>query len=387
MDQGVITHPLQGVANLAGILFTGLEERNVAREETAGRDALAKAVAGVDLDTGEATPEQLAVMMQRDPNVGLAFIKQAVEGRRARAEAAKTEADALRARGWSVEDANRQAAATVAAREDQQTFQAGQTAGTQAFQAGQQEDQQAASAAAASTAHERSVSETQRQEGRQNVVHITGDQAKEAGLNPNNTYEINPATGTVKDITPARTAQVRPLSTEEVTARPNLDPKKEYQIDETGKVSEVGGGGVNVQLVSPETGAKIGLIDEFLGNYDMVEAAAREGQMTGPVDMTMGVTMGRGEGGKAYRMLRQGTEGLVRIMTGAGMPESEARDRVRQYEPTWTDDAETLTSKVQGLKNAVLSARQGATFGRNAPPEPGSGNGPSDDDLVKKYGG
>lgn len=344
----------QGAANLANIFTTGMQQRRVAQDEAQGREALARAVAGVDMNTGQASPDQLGVMMQMDPEVGFAFVKQAIESRRAAAEQARADAQRLEERGWSVADQQAAAAAANANREDQQAFTAGQTDKQLAATSTNQQGQQAATAALQEDQQAAAV-EAARLKAEQEAGKPTTDQGKIIADFNAGAYG-DPAT-------------------------PGAQKLRDDAIKKANTAS------AGIQLISPETGAKIGLIDEFLNNYDMVERSASAGEMTGPVDLVKNVMMGRGPGGQAYRMLRQGTEGLVRIMTGAGMPESEARDRVRQYEPEWTDDANTLVSKIQGLKAAVTSARQGATYGRNAPAEPGSGTELSDDDLVKKYGG
>jgi hypothetical protein len=163
----------------------------------------------------------------------------------------------------------------------------------------------------------------------------------------------------------------RPPTQAEIEAY-GLKPDQPVRIStKTGKPEAIGGG-PSVQLLPSEVGAKLGLADEFLSNFDNVRSEAASGSMTGAIDQPMTATLGRGPGGTAYRQLRQGTEGLVRLMTGAGMPASEAADKAKMYEPTITDDADTLVNKIDGLKAAILRVRSGATAGRAYPEAPTS---------------
>jgi hypothetical protein len=129
----------------------------------------------------------------------------------------------------------------------------------------------------------------------------------------------------------------------------------------TGEVRTAGGAAgtsVTINPPSAETGAKLGLANGFLDNYDAIIASAQAGEMTGGGYIS-GVQLGRGNGGAQYRNLLQGTEAMVRLLTGAGMSEGEARQRVVQYEPALTDDADTLVSKIQGLKQALNNVTEG----------------------------
>lgn len=134
------------------------------------------------------------------------------------------------------------------------------------------------------------------------------------------------------------------------------------QNSQTGEKMKRGGAGAGVNVTvnppSAEMGGKIGLANGFLDNYDAILASAGAGEMTG-TNWLSAVQFGRGNGGAMYRNLLQGTEGLVRIMTGAGVSEGEARSRVAQYEPAFTDDVPTLVSKIQGLKQAIDNVIEG----------------------------
>ena len=156
------------------------------------------------------------------------------------------------------------------------------------------------------------------------------------------------------------------LTPEEAT-KLGLDPTKDYQRSGlTGKVDQIGGGGTSVTVNPPsaETSAKLGLAKGFTDNYESIIRSAEAGEMTGGGYISS-VQLGRGPGGEAYRNLLQGTEAMVRLLTGAGMSEGEARSRVVQYEPALTDDAPTLVSKIKGLKQALDNVAEGVqTRGR-----------------------
>jgi hypothetical protein len=341
----------QGAAQLGQTLVNALQQRRAASEEAAGREQFAQAMSGIDWTKG-ASPEQLATIAALDPEAGQRLMEQAgnraLEELKYKRETERSDLEWNRTQADQIADEQRAAAARAA-----------ETKETRAYETGRE---------AAKTAA-----------GAQRIV--TGDEAAKLGGDPNRQYRVSVDQTTLEDVTPAAPTSYRPMTQEEFTKwgipiNPDTgQPDQPYRFNVKEGKPEAIGGGPSVQLVPPETGAKIGLIDDFLGNFDTIRTAAEAGELTGPIDYARSVLLGRGPGGQAYRELRTGTEGIVRILTGAGMPESEARDRARQYEPTPTDDAATLTAKLDGLRAAVLEARSGATAGRKYPPPPVSGGG------------
>jgi hypothetical protein len=96
-----------------------------------------------------------------------------------------------------------------------------------------------------------------------------------------------------------------------------------------------------------ELSAKIGLAEGFLKNYRKLESELGElGSVTGRVAGAFNT----GRAGEMRRQIRTGAEALVRVLTGAGKSESEARDQVTQYLPDELDTAFTLRSKLKGLR-------------------------------------
>jgi hypothetical protein len=80
-----IASPWQGAALLGNTLVNSLQQSRAMEQEKAGRDLMAKTIAGINYDTG-ITPEQSATLMRLDPDTGLKFISDAITARR---EAAK----------------------------------------------------------------------------------------------------------------------------------------------------------------------------------------------------------------------------------------------------------------------------------------------------------
>lgn len=85
--------------------------------------------------------------------------------------------------------------------------------------------------------------------------------------------------------------------------------------------------------------------------------------MTGPIDSLMG-QFGMGERGETYRQLQSGTDALMRLLTGAGMNETEARAYSERYLPTMKDTPETAVGKLDQLMRELESAKGMAMRGR-----------------------
>ena len=220
---------------------------------------------------------------------------------------------------------------------------------------------------------------------------VSGQPAADLGLDPSRSYQQNAKTqkwDVISEIKPPPEGY-RPPTDEErrIYGIPADMPVRVNK--ETGKPEAIGS---QMPLVSPETGAKIGLIDDFLGNFNSIREVAASGGMTGLWDYGRTIA-GRDAGGRAYRELLGDTEGIIRILTGAGMSESEAGKNAYLYEPQLWDDAKTMVSKLDGLRDKVLAAREAAIAGRNFPPAPGSTAAPSPaagaadvDAILKKHG-
>lgn len=163
----------------------------------------------------------------------------------------------------------------------------------------------------------------------------------------------------------------RPPTQAEIDAY-KLNPNLSYRINsKTGAPEAIGS---PLQLVTPEVSARLGLATNFMNQYDNVLKEVDAGNLTG-TGYIGSVMFGRGTGGDAYRTIQAGSDALLRNLTGAGMPQSEADKYVKRYEPGMTDDAATLHNKIAGLKTDLDNVTAAVTAGRQwLPPgyKPGS---------------
>jgi hypothetical protein len=315
-----VATPEQGMAQMAWTLVDALQQRKAERQEAEGRSAIANIFGQVG-DTGP-SQEQIGRIMAIDPDLGAKMYGEAMAARRAEAEYQRSRADKL--------------ADVQAGYGHEEEVNKRELAESQATTAAQREydEQKRKEEEAAKIAEEQRTAEREKGKPQTEVAKLKAD--LDAGRIDQPTYE----------------AEVKKLTT----------PSS----------------GVTIQNIPAELGAKIALGDEFLSNYESIQTAAKAGKMTGPIDYVRSVEFGRGEGGLAYRQLKQGSEALVRMLTGAGKSQGEAEDEARNYLPTLTDDADTLSSKIEGLKNAMTRIRAGVTAGRNAPPAPTTLTKPAD---------
>jgi hypothetical protein len=134
----------------------------------------------------------------------------------------------------------------------------------------------------------------------------------------------------------------------------------------TGEKRAVGGAGITISNPPPvaaEVAARLGMATDFLDNYEGVLKEVDAGNLTGTGYLSS-IMFGRGSGGAAYRTIQSGSDALLRNLTGAGMPAAEAARYVQRYEPTLTDDAATLHSKIEHLKTDLDNVTAAVTAGR-----------------------
>lgn len=124
--------------------------------------------------------------------------------------------------------------------------------------------------------------------------------------------------------------------------------------------------------IPAELAARIGMADSFLGQYDDLRKKLASGEATGIWDRGM-AGMGVGGQGETYRQLQSGVDALMRLLTGAGMNETEAKSYAERYLPTYRDNAESATSKLDQLKRELLTTREMALRGRGNIPAPTKG--------------
>lgn len=334
-----IQSPWQGAAQMLQAFVAARQGAYAENQLTAGRDALAKIRAGINLDTGP-TSEQISQASMLDPDyadklTGLA-------------------ADAVRAR--------RQREQELADRAEGRTYAEGQTAATRKYEAGQEAAIDTRELGQAAAVDQRELAQAQAATSAAN----TTEQVR---------HERDLAEALAKEKREATT--YGPVITGEAATAVGLDPAKSFQLNQkTGQYDPVGGGGgITIQNVPPEAAGRLGLATNFLDNYDAIQAEVDAGNLTGPVDYLSAVTLGRGSAGTAHRTIQAGSDSLLRNLTGAGMPAAEAAKYVSRYEPTMTDDAPTLHNKLEGLKTDLENVQAAVTLGRKWLPGGGAGAG------------
>lgn len=207
-----------------------------------------------------------------------------------------------------------------------------------------------------------------------------------------------------------RQAQIRALENPEVEPgyrvlseaeekEMGLDPAGSYQIGgKDNKVDRIGGNGVTINTgdvkvptgyrpldpnnpgagvepipggpateISAEVAARMGMAKGFIDNFPAIEREVAEGGLTGIWDRGQ-ATIGRGRQGELDRQIKSGVDALQRMLTGAGMPVSEAAAYANRYLPGLMDDATTATSKLRGLKYDLENAGEVVGRGRGGSP-------------------
>lgn len=154
------------------------------------------------------------------------------------------------------------------------------------------------------------------------------------------------------------------------------------ELDESGRpIAEPIPGG-SKEAVAAEVAARVGLADTFLQRAPQVRQKIEAGKLGWGVDFALN----RGEPAAIYRDIQEGSEALVRNLTGAGMNETEAKAYAERYLPTNTDRLETVLTKFDGLTRALEGVKRRVMIGRgvssaDAPDSvtPGAGAAPGGD--------
>jgi hypothetical protein len=163
--------------------------------------------------------------------------------------------------------------------------------------------------------------------------------------------------------------------------------------DQTKGVEPIPGGPANV--LPSEAAGRIGLADSFLNNFDSIRSKVASGQVTGPIDRFKATNDSSSEGAETYRQIQTGVDSLQRMLTGAGMPQTEAAQYAFRYLPTYTDDADSMVKKLDRLKAELEGVQKRVMQGRGSPSDAsppgktGLPEGASEDDIrytMEKYG-
>jgi hypothetical protein len=126
-------------------------------------------------------------------------------------------------------------------------------------------------------------------------------------------------------------------------------------------------GGPATQIPA-EAAGRIGLADSFLNNFDAIRGKVAAGVVTGPVDRFQATNNSSSEAGQVYQAIQSGVDSLQRMLTGAGMPASEAAQYSYRYLPTYTDDAQSAAAKLDRLKAELESVQKKVLQGRGGAP-------------------
>lgn len=133
------------------------------------------------------------------------------------------------------------------------------------------------------------------------------------------------------------------------------------------------------EQIPGELAARVGMADSFLGQLPEIRKKVATGAVTGPVDRALSGS-GRGDGANTYRQIESGADALMRLLTGAGMNQTEAEAYARRYLPSYADDADSLAQKLDQLERELTSAKDMAMRGRGgqatpAPAAPAASSG------------
>ncbi|WP_439625935.1 hypothetical protein [Shinella sp.] len=134
-----------------------------------------------------------------------------------------------------------------------------------------------------------------------------------------------------------------------------------------------------------ELAARLGMAKSFLERAPALRQKLANGDVTGPWDQRFAQN-GIGERGQVYQELESGVDVLMRLLTGAGMNQTEAEAYARRYLPGSADTADTAVQKLDRLTQELQATASEAGKGRGGFQSPRQRGGRIDD-LVKKYGG
>ena len=137
-----------------------------------------------------------------------------------------------------------------------------------------------------------------------------------------------------------------------------IDPNKR----ELGVEPIPGGPG---EQIPGELAARVGMSESFAGQAPALRERLSSGDMTGPIDNLM-AQFGIGQRGETYRQLQSGTDALMRLLTGAGMNNTEAKAYAERYLPTIKDTPESAAGKLDQLMQELEAAKGMAMRGRGS---------------------
>ncbi|ALN75843.1 hypothetical protein [Aureimonas sp. AU20] len=142
--------------------------------------------------------------------------------------------------------------------------------------------------------------------------------------------------------------------------------------DETRTTLEPIPGGPGEQI-GGENAGRIGIAQSFLDDLPSIRQEVQQGGVTGLYDAMVGKA-GFGQQGRLYARIESGADALQRMLSGAGMPESEAAAYARRYMPSPSDTSDIVDQKLGQLErelgsqmNIVMRGRGGRPGASTAP--------------------
>lgn len=117
--------------------------------------------------------------------------------------------------------------------------------------------------------------------------------------------------------------------------------------------------GSSKEAVSSETAARLGLARKFIDESQSIRSDIEKGKMSG-----IDYYLNRGDAGDLYRRIEDGSEALVRNLTGAGMNENEAKTYAARFLPGNFDGNETVLKKFDNLVKNLQAVQQRVQIGR-----------------------
>jgi hypothetical protein len=140
------------------------------------------------------------------------------------------------------------------------------------------------------------------------------------------------------------------------------DPKVKSWIAGGGTLTDEG------KALPAEMASRVALGGKFLDEAPAIRAKIESGMATDSITGRAKTYFNMGDQGELSRKIKSGTDALLRSLTGAGMPDAEARKYVARYELQPLDSKETALSKFDQLHDELARAEQEAFRGRGGIP-------------------
>lgn len=172
--------------------------------------------------------------------------------------------------------------------------------------------------------------------------------------------------GGTKAATNGMTIKTNPDGSTEVSYGGAAKAPTGYQWAADGTTLEPIPGGPATAL-SAEVAGRVGLARSFLNQVPEIKAEVAKGTVTGIYDRAMAGNNSSSDQAAVYRKIQSGADSLQRMLTGAGMPASEAATYAARYLPTYTDSADSLNNKIDQLARELESIEATVTQGKGGP--------------------